>query len=34
MIAADVLSTENSGAIELFLPENEIEVEVEYKETE
>lgn len=31
MIAADILSTENNGAIDVILPENQIEVEVEYK---
>ncbi len=34
MVAADVLSAENNAAVDLFLPDGDIEVEVEYKETE
>lgn len=34
MVAADVLSAENNPAIDFILPDGEIEVDVEYKETE
>lgn len=34
MVAADVLSVENSQAIDYFLPDGKIEVEVEYDSTE
>ena len=34
MVAADVLSAENTPAIDFILPDGEIEVDVEYKETE
>ena len=34
MIAADILSADNNAAIDLILPDGEIEVDVEYKENE
>jgi hypothetical protein len=34
MVAAEILSVENSSAIDYFLPDNKIEIEVEYESTE
>jgi hypothetical protein len=34
MVAAEILSVENSCAIDYFLPDNKIEIEVEYESTE
>ena len=34
MVAAEILSVENNIAIDYFLPDNKIEIEVEYDSTE
>lgn len=34
MVATEILSVENTVAIEHFLPDNKIEIEVEYDSTE
>ena len=34
MIAADVLSSENMTLIDTLLPEGDLEIDVEYEETE
>ena len=34
MVAAEILSVENNVAMDYFLPDNKIEIEVEYDSTE